>query len=128
MLVRVCLENCLKSLGAENIYIKNLKTILEINSYKYKVIFIFLIILKGVDTILLHMLDSNRNIYTNEEKDITIIEIKDKDNINNNFLLLDDALINNDLNNYNTLYQNESVYILNYQKNNDYILTSYGKL
>ena len=72
--------------------------------------------------------DSNRNIYTNEEKDITIIEIKDKDNINNNFLLLDDALINNDLNNYNTLYQNESVYILNYQKNNDYILTSYGKL
>ena len=90
--------------------------ILEINSCKYKVIFIFLIILKGMDTILLHMLDSNKNIYTNEEKDITIIGIKDKDNINNNYLLLDDALINNDLNNYNTLYQNESVYILNYKK------------
>ena len=44
-------------------------------------------------------IDSNRKKYTNKELDITIIEINDKDNINN-YILLDDNIINNNINNY----------------------------
>ena len=40
-------------------------------------------------------LDNNRLKYTNEKLDITIIEIKeDEDNLNNNYLDLDDEIIN----------------------------------
>ena len=60
-------------------------------------------------------IDSNRKTYTNKNLDITIIEIKKEDNINN-FLLLDDNIINNNINNYNNIYKNESLYILNYIK------------
>ena len=42
----------------------------------------------------------NRMKYTNEEYDITIIEIKEEDNINN-YLELDDIIINDILNNIN---------------------------
>ena len=50
---------------------------------------------------------NNRKKYTNEEYDITIIEIKDEDNINN-YLELDDIIINNildeiDLNYYQNI-------------------------
>ena len=58
-------------------------------------------------------IDSNRKKYTNKNLDVTIIEIKKEDNINN-FLLLDDKLLNKDIKNYNNIYENESLYILNY--------------
>ena len=71
-------------------------------------------------------IDNNRKTYTNKNLDITIIEIKDEDNINN-YLSLDDNIINNDISNYNNIYKNESLYILNYI-NGKNIYTSYGIL
>ena len=71
-------------------------------------------------------IDSNRKKYTNKELDITIIEINDKDNINN-YILLDDNILNNNINNYNKIYENESLYILNYINSID-IKISYGIL
>ena len=80
-------------------------------------------------------LDENRIMYTNEKLDITIIEIKEKaDNLNNDYLELEDNIINylkldkiklNKKESPN--YLDESIYILNYQKSND-IYVSYGKL
>ena len=72
-------------------------------------------------------IDSNRKTYTNEKLDVTIIEIKDEDNINNNYLLLDEAIIDNEINNYSNIYKNQSIYILNYMKDKD-IQASYGIL
>ena len=69
-------------------------------------------------------LDSKRKTYTNKELDITIIELKDEDNLQH-FLLLDENIINNDVNNYNNIYKNESLYILNYLYNKD-IYTLYS--
>jgi len=71
-------------------------------------------------------IDSNRKKYTNKDLDVTIIEIKDEDNIQN-FLFLDDKIMSNDINNYNTIYEKESLYILNYINGID-IKTSYGIL
>ena len=71
-------------------------------------------------------IDGKRKKYTNEKCDITIIEIKKEDNINN-FLSLDDKLLNNDINNYNNIYENESLYILNYINGKD-MFVSYGIL
>ena len=71
-------------------------------------------------------IDSNRKTYINKILDITIIEIKDKDKIDN-FLLLDDYIINDDISNYNNIYKNESLYILNYMDGKD-IYASYGIL
>ena len=71
-------------------------------------------------------LDSKRKKYTNRELDITIIEIKNEDNMQH-FLLLDVNIMNNDINNYNNIYKDESLYILNYVCNKD-IYTSYGIL
>ena len=71
-------------------------------------------------------IDSNRKTYTNKNLDVTIIEIKDEDNINN-FLLLDSNIINNDISNYNNIYKNESIYILNNINGKD-IYASYGIL
>ena len=53
--------------------------------------------------------------YTNEEYDITIIEIKEEDNIKN-YLELDDIIINDILNNNNKNkeYINETIYIIQY--------------
>jgi len=87
---------------------------------------------KNIKTI---KLDSNRKIYSNEKFDITIIEIKEnEDKLNNKYLELDDAIINyfqleknKGLNYLNNIYSNESIYILNYPKDND-IIVSYGKL
>ena len=39
-------------------------------------------------------LDNNRLMYTNEKLDITIIEIKDNDKLNNKYLELDDEIMN----------------------------------
>ena len=80
-------------------------------------------------------LDNNRLMYTNEKLDITIIEIKENlDNLNNDYLELEDNIINylkldkiklNKKESPN--YLDESIYILNYLKSND-IYVSYGKL
>jgi len=63
--------------------------------------------------------------YTNKEYDITIIEIKEKDNINNNLELDDiiiDDIINN--NNENNMYRDNTVYIIQYP--NSELSVSYG--
>ena len=80
-------------------------------------------------------LDNKRKIYINEKYDITIIEIKEnEDKLNNKYLEFDDKIINyfalnkkEELNNLNNIYSNESMYILNYNKNND-IFVSYGNI
>ena len=80
-------------------------------------------------------LDNNRLKYTNEKLDITIIEIKEKvDNLNNDYLELEDNIINYlkldkiELNKTESPdYLDESIYLLNYHKDKD-IYVSYGKL
>ena len=80
-------------------------------------------------------LDNNRKIYTNEKNDITIIEIKEKeDKLNNKYLELDDNIINHlklnsneELYCLNNIYSNESIYMLNYPEDNN-ITVSYGKI
>ena len=85
-------------------------------------------------------MDSNRKRYTNEVLDITIIEILEKDDINN-FLTLDqqiksrislgkdDISINTNYISKN-IYSNQSIYLLNYINNNNFeeIVISYGLL
>ena len=80
-------------------------------------------------------LDNNRKKYINEKYDITIIEIKEnEDKLNSKYLELDDKIINyfkinkiEKLNYLNYIYSDESIYILNYLKDND-IIVSYCKL
>ena len=60
---------------------------------------------------------NNRIKYTNEEFDITIIEIKDEDKINNfNYLELDEVLIKDIMMNYNMneKFSDETIYIMHY--------------
>ena len=61
---------------------------------------------------------NNRMKYTNEEYDITIIEIKTEDNINH-YLELDDIILNDIISdeNYNKEYKNETIYIIQYPEN-----------
>ena len=61
----------------------------------------------------------NRIKYTNKEYDITIIEIKKEDNINN-YLYLDKNINNN------KIYIGESIYILQYPNIKNNINVSYG--
>ncbi len=68
-------------------------------------------------------IDDKKLILTNKELDITIIEIKEEDNINN-FLEIDERY---NLNNLEDRYKNESLYVLNYPKGKD-IVVSYGLL
>ena len=65
--------------------------------------------------------------YTNEEYDITIIEIKEEDKINN-YLELDEIIINNIINNINKnkLYINKTIYIIQYPEGD--LSVSYGLL
>ena len=58
------------------------------------------------------ILNKSRMKYTNEEYDITIIEIKEEDNITH-YLELDDIIINDIVNNINKNkgYINETIYI-----------------
>ena len=64
------------------------------------------------------ILNKNRMKYTNEEYDITIIEIKPEDNVNS-CLELDDNIINDLLNNINKNkgYINKTIYIMQYPEN-----------
>ena len=61
----------------------------------------------------------NRIKYTNKEYDITIIEIKEEDNINN-YLELDDIIVDDILNNNNKnkVYVDREVYIIEYPEGN----------
>ena len=69
----------------------------------------------------------DRMKYTNKDYDITIIEIKNSDGITS-FLQLDDAIINNMINNKNKneLYINKTLYIIQYP--NGKLSVSYGTL
>ena len=67
-------------------------------------------------------IDDKRIIYKNKENDFFAIQIKNKDNIND-FLELDDILLND--NNNPNLIKGKSVYILQYPKEEN-ILVSYG--
>ena len=66
----------------------------------------------------------NRTKYTNKEYDITIIEIKENEDKINNYLELDDNIIENGS---NIPYLNESIYIVQYPGNNT-VSVSYGIL
>ena len=67
-------------------------------------------------------LTKKREKYFNEEYDVTIIELKESDNINN-FIELDDNLFKDKS---KTFYEHESIYVLHYPNNN--ALVSYGIL
>ena len=78
-------------------------------------------------------INDDRKIYTNFELDITIIEIKENtDNLNNEYIDLDDNIINyfqynkKKANYLNDIYSNKSIYILHYPKGNN-IVVSYGQ-
>ena len=70
---------------------------------------------------------NNRIKYSQENYDITIIEIKDEDEINN-YLDLDDIIIDDILNNNNTNveYMDKTIYIIHYPKSE--LSVSYGVL
>ena len=71
-------------------------------------------------------IDDSRLYFTDKERDITIIEIKEeRDNINT-FLELDDKL-NNEYELYKDIYLKNSVYIINYPKGNNLKL-SFGSI
>ena len=71
----------------------------------------------------------NRNTYANEKYDVTIIEIKKEDNINN-YLELDDKIINDimDNSNKNNEYINANIYMIHYIKDKRYLSLSFGKI
>ena len=77
-------------------------------------------------------IDKKRREYTNKELDVTIVEIdENKDDIHD-YIDIDNTVINymylskeEIINNYKNKYKNESVYILNYMKGEN-ILVSYG--
>ena len=72
---------------------------------------------------------NDRLKYTNEDYDITIIEIKEKDNLKN-YLELDgkiiDDIIKNDINNNNHEYEDKTVYIIQYPESE--LSVSFGVL
>ena len=68
-------------------------------------------------------IDDKRLILTDEKKDLTIIEIKEKDNINK-FIEIDERY---NQENIDDRYRNEALYILNYPKGEN-ILVSFGSL
>ena len=70
---------------------------------------------------------NNRKKYTNKDYDVTIIEIKERDDIKN-YLELDDIIINDILNKENKIkeYKNETLYIVQYPDNK--LSSSFGVL
>ena len=65
----------------------------------------------------------NRIKYTNEEYDITIIEIKENEDQINNYLELDDKIVQNKS---NISYIKKSIYIIQYEGDNEEVSVSYG--
>ena len=79
-------------------------------------------------------LDKKRKIYSNENLDVTIIEISENENYYNDYLEIDDDLINDMkltnqeiINKCKNTYMNNSIYILNYYGGKR-IKVSYGLL
>jgi len=71
-------------------------------------------------------IDKNkRKIYTSKELDISIIEIKENEDNINQFLEIDEELINQNKEYIETTYKNKSLYILYYPHGED-ISVSYG--
>ena len=70
------------------------------------------------------IIDESRKVFTSKELDVTFIEIKENEDKIYNFLELDEK-INENSNILNEIYNQKSVYILNYQEGNN-ILASYG--
>ena len=70
-------------------------------------------------------IDSNRKRYTDENLDVTIIEIKEEKDDIKDFLDLNEQIVN-ESNSY--IYQNKSIYILNYPHNAKEVLASFGLL
>ena len=74
-------------------------------------------------------IDNERIMYTNEKLDVTFIEIKEKDNINN-YLELDDEIKNsinsNNENFLKNIYSNKSIYSINYP-NGKKVVVSYAQ-
>ena len=63
------------------------------------------------------LIDKERKVYTNEESyDITIIEIMEKDTniLENIFLEIDDQIFNSNIDSYNEIYNQKSIYLLHY--------------
>jgi V8-like Glu-specific endopeptidase len=80
------------------------------------------------------LIDEKRKRYTNEILDVTIIELNEEKDDIKYFLTLDDQILsgfnskNTGENNYfNNIYQNESLYLLNYLRG-EQIFVSYGLL
>ena len=62
-------------------------------------------------------IDKNRRTYTNEEHDITIIELKENEFDNNDYLEIDDLIYEeNELDN---IYKNKKIYIIHYPKGDE---------
>ena len=77
---------------------------------------------------------SKRKKYTNKDYDVTIIEIKEEEDNIKDFLLLDKTIINlfkeennNNIDYLSNIYENESIYLLNYMNGGE-IFASYGLL
>ena len=74
-------------------------------------------------------IDNERKMYTNEKLDVTIIEIKEKDEINN-YLELDDEIKNSikadNENLLKNIYSNKSIYSINYP-NGKNVVVSYAQ-
>ena len=68
-------------------------------------------------------IDDSRKIYSSEEFDITIIEIRENMDKINDFLEIDDK-INEDIKYLNELYCNKPIYITNYYENNNMIFSN----
>ena len=70
---------------------------------------------------------NGRKKYTSKKYDVTIIEIKEKDNLNN-YLELDEYILNSSINddNLNEEYIDETIYIIQYPENK--LSVSYGIL
>ena len=74
------------------------------------------------------IIDKKRKIFTDNKKDIDVsfIEIKSNDNINN-FLEIDEEIINAEKNIRETKYKKHSFYLIHYPKNED-VEVSYGQI
>jgi hypothetical protein len=83
---------------------------------------------KDSDNKIITNLDKRKK-YTNDQNnyDITILEIKEEDNINN-YLELDDKIINNIINGENKIeeFEDETIYIIQYPKGK--LSTSFGRI
>jgi len=68
-----------------------------------------------------------RKIYTSKELDISFIEIKENEDNINEYLEIDEELINQNEEYIETTYKNKSIYLLHYPSGKD-IVVSYGNL